>query len=811
MSPHPRALRLFALALLALGSLGLAGLRALAAPAEPARGGVEAGAAGPPGAGDFRDSSAAWEPGDPGGPAAARPAGGGLGLWRGFIPNGGQFVAGVDFAWAGGERALWLEGGRLRWVGAGGRDLGRLDLGPLTWEGRAPLPGRLHVYLGADRAHWAVGLPRYSRLEARGAGGARWSLAAEDGAAGLLALRCEGAAACRTVALRRAVQGLARAGLLGRWAAAPGAASAPPPLGLPGLVRPWGPAQAADAAALVYATHLGGGQDDQVRGLAVDAEGRALVAGATSSADLPLAGRPFQGAMGSSGQIQDAFVARLAADGRSLDWAGFLGGSRQDEALDLAVDALGRPSLVGYTLSGDWPMARPVQDRVNLADGVFSGDAVVARLSADGASLEFSSPLGGTARDIAKAVAVDPAGNTVVGGLSASNFPTLAPIQRLNRGAFDVFVFKLRATDDRLAFSTLLGGTADDALRDLVLDAAGDIHAVGETRSLNFRFKSPAYQVGNAGGLDAFYLKLKADGSEVLASSNYGGKADDLATGLAVGADGSATLVGWTRSADLPRERPLQRGRSGDSDLFLARFSPDGLRLTFGSYWGGSRDEGGCSPPEALRSVFTPTPDPRGGERLPGGSRFSDAPPADLALDSAGRIALASCSDSPNYPRVAALPLGAGGGQDLVLSILDPQTGSLPFSQVLGGSGTDMARRLEWSAAGELYLAGQTDSPDFPTWPAPPLQERRRGQSDGFVLKLGLPAGLRPPASPTPSPSPSPSPLASATVEATPTRPQPSATASEAPPTALPPTATPSPQPPASPRPPPLFLPWLAR
>lgn len=755
----------------------------------------------------------------------------GLGLRQGFIPNRGQFLPPVDFAWAGKGVSLWLEGGRLRWMAAGGRELGRLNLGSLRWEGESPLAGRLHFYLGADPQHWAVGLPRYDRLAAGAVDGSRWLLAGAGGEAGILSLRCRGGPACQAPALRQSLATLTQAGLLERCSPDCSGRAAPPFLsrlgegsraegagfhekpapvpGLPGLIRPWGRAQAPDKAQLVYATHLGGGQDDQVRGLAVDAAGRALVAGTTSSADLPLAGRPVQGEMGSSGQLQDAFVARLAADGRSLDWASFLGGSRQDEALDLAVDAAGRPSLVGYTLSGDWPMARPVQARVNLADGVFSGDAVVARLAADGAMLEFSSPLGGTARDIAKAVAVDAAGNTVVGGLTASNFPVLAPLQRLNRGAFDVFIFKLRAEDDRLSFSTLLGGTADDALRDLALDAKGNVHAVGETRSLNFRFRSPAFQVGNAGGLDAFYLQLKADGSQVLASTCYGGKADDVATGLALAPDGAATLIGLTASADLPRQRPLQAGRSGDSDLFLARFSPDGLSLDFASYWGGNLAEGSCAPPEALRSVFTPTPDPRGGERLPGGSRFSDAPPADLALDGSGRIALASCSRSPNFPRAGALPapLPGGGGQELVLSVIDPAAGAVLLSGAFGGAGSDVARRLEWSPDGDLYLAGQTDSPDFPTWPQPPLQERRRGQSDGFVLRLGLPEGLRP--SPSPSAtagpaataSPSPGPMPSATVEATPTRPLPSATAALA-------TAT---EAPATPRLPRLWLPWTER
>jgi len=715
-----------------------------------------------------------------------------LGLWEGFIANQGQFASEVDFVARGAGWLLRIEAGDLRWTDAQGRELGRLGLVQGGWKGSEPLPGRLNFFLGANEAHWARGVPRFGRLAGIGrpGGGETWTLGLRGGD---LQLVCTGGPACRAGAVDRALRPLLAAGLLQ----------------VPAMVAPRllaGPAlalQLPGAPTLRYATYLGGGQDDQVRGLAVDRSGRAVVAGTTNSADLPLAGRPYQGVIGSSGQIQDAFAARLSPDGTRLEWASFLGGSRQDEALDLAVDLEDRVALVGYTQSGDWPMVRPVQARVNLADGIFSGDAFAARLSADGEVLDYSTPLGGTARDIAKAVAVDGQGNTVVGGLSASNFPTVNFVQRFNRGAFDAFIFKLNPAGDALLFSTLLGGTADDMLRDLVVDEAGDIHAVGETRSLNFRFKSPAFQVGNAGGLDAFYLKLRGDGSELLASSNYGGKADDSASGVAVGADGSATFIGQTRSADLPRQKPMQAGRAGDTDFFLARFGPDGLRLDFASYWGGSGDEGQCAPPEALRAVFTPTPDPRGADRLPGGSRFSDAPPADLAVDAAGRIALAACSQSANYPLAAPLPFGRRGRHNLVLSVLDPAAGTLLLSTWLGGSGTDIARRLEWAPDGALYLAGQTDATDFPIWPDPPLQGRRRGQSDGFVLKLGLPEGLHP--SPMPSPSPTPSPGATATTrpsvtttrEPTPTAPPPDPTApASAPPPSpttgaiAPPTAT---------------------
>ena len=86
---------------------------------------------------------------------------------------------------------------------------------------------------------------------------------------------------------------------------------------------------------------------------------------------------------------------------------------------------------------------------------------------------------------------------------------------------------------------------------------------------------------------------------------------------------------------------------------------------------------------------------------------------AALALGAGGEIYLAGHTDSADFPTVAAWDSSANGGHDVFLARLDAATGALAFSTYLGGGGGDEARGLAATAAGVLVVGG-TDSSDFP-------------------------------------------------------------------------------------------------
>ncbi len=99
----------------------------------------------------------------------------------------------------------------------------------------------------------------------------------------------------------------------------------------------------------VYCGYLGGTQYDQILGIAVDGSGRALVTGATNSAEtqnFPVASGPD---LTFNGGTNDAFIARVAADGTALEYCGYIGGDAADEGQGIAVDGSGDAHVIGYS------------------------------------------------------------------------------------------------------------------------------------------------------------------------------------------------------------------------------------------------------------------------------------------------------------------------------------------------------------------------------------------------------------------------------------------------------------------------------
>jgi hypothetical protein len=189
---------------------------------------------------------------------------------------------------------------------------------------------------------------------------------------------------------------------------------------------------------LTFATYLGGSGADRPAALALRSH-QPILAGATQSADFPTtAGALAAGAQGG----MDAFVAAVAPDGRTLNFSTYLGGRGDDWAW--ALDAGGDHSLfiVGATTSTDFPVSPAAVSRSLGGER----DAFLARLSADGATLVYSTYLGGSNVDVAHGVAAAADGDVVLtGSTSSADFPTtpLAYDTTYNGGG-DIFVTRLR-------------------------------------------------------------------------------------------------------------------------------------------------------------------------------------------------------------------------------------------------------------------------------------------------------------------------------------------------------------------------------
>ena len=107
----------------------------------------------------------------------------------------------------------------------------------------------------------------------------------------------------------------------------------------------------------------------------------------------------------------------------------------------------------------------------------------MTKLSADGSSLIYSTYLGGQYADRALAVAVNAAGEAyVVGSTGSDDFPLMNPYDSTRGAAVDGFVAKLNATGTGIVYSTYFGGgTWNEAVNDVAIDAAGSAYVTGYT------------------------------------------------------------------------------------------------------------------------------------------------------------------------------------------------------------------------------------------------------------------------------------------------------------------------------------------
>ncbi len=176
---------------------------------------------------------------------------------------------------------------------------------------------------------------------------------------------------------------------------------------------------------LVYCTYLGGTSDDIGNAIAVDSAGNAYIAGSSDSSSF--SGAPAGGAQTSNHGLFDAFVAKLNPTGTGLAYFTFLGGSSDDRAEALAVDASGNAYAGGYTSSTDLATTPSV---LQAAYGGGSSDGFVAKLNSTGSSFTYVTYIGASRGDIVYGLAIDGAGDAFITGRTQSeSFPTVSPIQ----------------------------------------------------------------------------------------------------------------------------------------------------------------------------------------------------------------------------------------------------------------------------------------------------------------------------------------------------------------------------------------------
>jgi len=390
-----------------------------------------------------------------------------------------------------------------------------------------------------------------------------------------------------------------------------------------------------------------------------------------------------------------------------LIFSTFIGGANEEfqERGAMAVRSDDVVVVSGVTISFDFPVTPGAFDVTLGGAPGCCGDAFVAFLAPSGDSLLFCTYLGGSDADSAHGVAVDAAGAAIVVGLTRGpGFPSTAALGPL--GALygnDGFVTKLSAVGT-LIYSTKIGGDGSDEASAAVPDADGAVTIVGTTSSSNFPTTAGAFdQTQNGGAGDAFIARLSPSGDALLYSTYLGGSGLEKGVGLAVDAAGAVVVAGRTGSTDFPTSPgAFDQTFNGGEDVFVAKMSPDGSALLFGTYVGGSD----------LDQIERPV------------------------VDGSGSVTLAGLTLSSDFPVTAgAFDTTYGGGIDIVVLKLSPGGDALVYSTFLGGAGEEQGSLGDLDSSGAPVLAGLTSSQDFPTTQGA-FDSTFNGGADIIVVKM---------------------------------------------------------------------------
>jgi hypothetical protein len=388
----------------------------------------------------------------------------------------------------------------------------------------------------------------------------------------------------------------------------------------------------------------------------------------------------------------------------ACEYATYLGGSAEDDAYGIAVDSSGNAYVTGQTASTNFPGASG-----SNAGGF---DVFVTEIAAGGATLVYSTYVGGSGNDSGNAIAVDTSGDAfVAGGTASTDFPTSGtPFQSSNGGgSLDAFVFELNPTGTGLTYSTYLGGSGTDVANGIAVDSTGNTYVVGSTSSSGssgFPTKDPI--IGSLpGSSNAFVTKLNPSGSALVYSTYLGGSSIDYAAAVALDSSENAYVTGGTGSTTFPTttgafQTTCGSCSGGQDNAFVTVINAAGSGYVYSTFLGGSVDDEGLA----------------------------------IAADSSGEAYVAGFATSSNFPVKNALQskLATGATQNAFVSKLNSTGSGLVFSTYLGGNATDGANGIALDGSGYAYVTGMTSSTNFPM--ASATQGTIGGENDAFVSEV---------------------------------------------------------------------------
>lgn len=478
-----------------------------------------------------------------------------------------------------------------------------------------------------------------------------------------------------------------------------------------------------------------------------------------------------------------------------LDYSTYLGGSGNEQAWDIAVDALGSTYITGDTFeSPNFPTTVGAFD-ASPSPAVPGGtyETFVTKFDPSGAMV-YSTYLGSSGHlSPPSGIAVDNSGSAyVVGGIA----PSAVPDFPITPGAFDVtpngnddaYVIKLNPSGSAVEYSTLLGGANDETADDIAVDATGSAYITGRTGSLDFPTTPGAFDTSANGYSDAFVTKLNSAGNALEYSTYLGGNGGGTyGFAIAINASGNAYVTGETTALFPITPGAIDPTRAGTDEGFVTKLNLTGTALEYSTYLGGEFDDQGnaiavdssgsayvtgstnsrdfpttaCALDrtrggtlDAFVTKLNPTGTAFEYSTYLGGAMNIPGPGGivtitgeignGIVVDASGSAVVTGGASTPDFPVTPDAFDSTVNAGDVFVTRLSPSGNFITYSTFLGGSDQERAIDIARDSRGAIYLTGRTSSPDFPVTPGAFDVTYNPGNlpfktTDVFVTKMTLP------------------------------------------------------------------------
>lgn len=453
---------------------------------------------------------------------------------------------------------------------------------------------------------------------------------------------------------------------------------------------------------LHYSTYIDG-RGTVLQAIAVDVDGSAIAVGYTTQHSLTLVS-PYQPTWSCDVNWpppQTGVIVKLNPAGTETLFATYFGADCFTDITGVALDRAGNIYVAGSTRSDNFPLVNALPSSASGTRGF------VAKFSADGSQLLFSTLLGGSGVDEITGIALGTDGSIFVAGKTNSpDLPVTNALYATHGGMNDGFVARLKADGSGWSFVTYLGGSKNDGIEGLAVARDNSVYVTGVTHSDDF----PTHNSLGSFGADntaftGFVTRLAADGQSLLYSTFLGGSSDTHAFAIAVDRGLNAYVTGLTASPDFPVTVSAYMGIAPGFGYqgFVASLGVTGT-LRYGSYYGG-----------------------------PGGATYGYA----IAADNNGHVYVAGQTRSQGLPSLYAGQQGYGGGQtDGFVLRMETAGGELAFASYLGSGQGDEIKGLAIDGHGGVYVAGSSGGVDWPTTPGAVAETPAACCGNGVISRI---------------------------------------------------------------------------